>query len=94
MNPELALKSDQWWDTLPVTPLQQVVGFPVSEEIYDRLEIRDQLILDLLMAGWNQTQIGRVLTISQSTVSIRQKGIRYALANTRLKMILEMRVRT
>lgn len=91
-NPDLAELPGEHWDSITITPLQQVLGFPASEEVYDQLPTRDQLILDLLMAGWNQSQIAKALGISQPTISTRQKQIRYQLSNTQLRLMLEMRM--
>lgn len=75
-----------------LTPLEQVVGITMAEEIYDHLNIREQLIVDLLSAGWSQTDIGMILGINQSSVSSGVRRIRFKLANTKLRMILEARI--
>jgi len=76
----------------PIAPLQQVMGFSIAEELYDQLPLKHQLILDLIMAGWNQSQIAKTLDVSQSTISLAHKSIRYTLANSKLKLLLEARV--
>ena len=76
---------------LPMTPIQRVLGFEAAEELYDTMPMREQLIVDLLMAGWNQTQIAQALDVSQSTISVSHKRIRYHLANSKLRVILESR---
>jgi DNA-binding NarL/FixJ family response regulator len=74
------------------TPLQMVLGFECAEEIYDMLEIREQIILDLLIAGMTQEEIGDVLDLSQGWVSVIIHRVRYKLATSKLRTILEMRI--
>ena len=73
------------------TPLEHIVGFKVAEEAYDLLSFREQLIIDLLIAGWNQNHIAALFEIKQPSVSSALRRIRYKLGNSRLKMILEAR---
>lgn len=63
------------------TPLQELFGFQVAEQIYDSLDFRDQIIVDLKLAGWSQEDIGELLGLTQGWVSIIFKGIRYKVAN-------------
>jgi predicted XRE-type DNA-binding protein len=79
-------------DKLPMTPLQIVVGFDVAEETYDKLPFMAQLILDLRIEGWKEMDIARALNIPQPTVNDIFRRTRYALADSKLKMILENRV--
>lgn len=74
-----------------ITPLEHIVGFKVAEETYDRLNFREQLIVDLLCAGWNQAQIGQLFEVSQPSISSSVRRIRFKLANGKLKFILEAR---
>jgi len=78
--------------TEPMMPLEQAVGFKVAEETYDLLPLKHQLVLDLIIAGWNQSQIARCLGVSQSTISLTHKRIRYTLANSKLRLMLESRI--
>ena len=73
------------------TPLELVVGFKVAEETYDRLNFREQLIVDLLCAGWNQAQIGVLFEVSQPSISSSVRRIRAKLADGKLRFILEAR---
>lgn len=75
---------------LPKTPLQRVVGFDVAEEIYDQLPLIPQLILDLKIEGWNDTDISRALGMPRVTLIDTFRRSRYALA--KLKMVLEVRI--
>lgn len=79
-------------NSLPKTPLQTIVGFDVAEDTYDQLPFMAQLILDLRIEGWREMDIARALGIPQATVNDIFRRTRYALANSKLKMILETRV--
>jgi len=74
-----------------ITPLQRVLGFEVAEEIYDTLDMREQLIIDLKIAGWSQHDIGEALGLSQGWVSILFRRTRYNLANSKLLQSIEIR---
>lgn len=73
------------------TPLQKILGFEAAEETYDLLDFREQLIVDLRIAGWSQHEIGEVLGLSQGWVSIIFKRIRYKLAESNFRQTLEIR---
>lgn len=73
------------------TPLQGVLGFDAAEETYDLLDFREQLIIDLRIAGWSQHEIGEALGLSQGWVSIIFRRIRYKLADSNFKRTLEIR---
>lgn len=73
------------------TPLEVIFGFQVAEETYDLLNEREQIMIDLLCAGWNQTHIALLFDISQPSVSSAIRRIRFKLANTRMRLILETR---
>lgn len=73
------------------TPLQKVLGFEAAEETYDLLDFREQLIIDLRIAGWSQHEIGEALGLSQGWVSIIFKRIRFKLAESNLRQTLEIR---
>lgn len=73
------------------TPLQRIVGFDVAEEIYDQLEFNEQIILDLKMEGWVETDIAEALGFGQPWVNILFHRARYKLANSKLRQILELR---
>ena len=74
-----------------VTPLQEILGVEPSEEVYDLLDIRDQIILDLVIAGWTQQDIAEVLCLSQSYIAILLKQIRYKLVDSTLQEIIDIR---
>lgn len=73
------------------TPLEKVVGFEVAEELYDLLDINEQLILDLKIMGVTEHDIGEILGVSQSTVNVLHRQIRVKLADSKLRLILETR---
>lgn len=73
------------------TPLASVVGFNVAEETYDCLTMREQLIVDLLILDWKQSDVAEVMEISRHEVFMRVHSIRVKLANSKLRDILEMR---
>lgn len=73
------------------TPLEKILGCKASEEMYDLLSFREQLIIDLRIAGWSQEEIGNALGLSQGWVSIIFKRIRFKLADSNLKRTLEIR---
>lgn len=75
-----------------ITPLEKAVGFDVAEETYDLLTFREQLIVDLLCAGYTHAQIGHVFDVSQPSVSSSIRRLRFKLADGKLQMILEARM--
>ena len=75
-----------------ITPLEKAVGFLVAEETYDLLTFREQLIVDLLCAGYTHAQIGQVFDVSQPSVSSSVRRLRFKLADGKLQMILEARL--
>ena len=77
---------------LPKTPLQRLVGFEVAEETYDMLPFTAQIILDLKIEGWNDSDIARALGIPRVTCIDTFRRARYFLANSNIKRILETRV--
>jgi DNA-directed RNA polymerase specialized sigma24 family protein len=76
---------------LQPTPLQRVVGFEVSEEIYDQLPLFAQCILDLKIEGYSEPQIASALGIAQSNVHMIFKQARHQLLKSKLHVILEAR---
>lgn len=64
------------------TPLQELLGFKVSEKVYDALEFDEQIIIDLKLAGWSQDQIAEKIGVPQSTIKVKMQQIRYKLANS------------
>lgn len=74
-----------------VTPLEKAVGFSVAEETYDLLTFREQLIVDLLCAGYTHAEIGSVFDVSQPSVSSSVRRLRFKLADGKLQMILQAR---
>lgn len=75
-----------------ITPLEAAVGFQVAEETYDLLTLREQLIVDLLCAGWTHAEIGNVFNVSQPSISSSVRRLRFKLADGKLQMILESRM--
>jgi DNA-binding NarL/FixJ family response regulator len=75
-----------------ITPLEQAVGFLVAEETYDLLTLREQLIVDLLCAGWTHAEIGSVFDVSQPSISSSVRRLRFKLADGKLRLILEARM--
>lgn len=74
-----------------ITPLEKVVGFNVAEETYDLLSFREQLILDMLCAGFTHAEIGNVFDVSQPSISSSVRRLRFKLADSKLKMVLDAR---
>lgn len=74
-----------------ITPLERAVGFQVAEQTYDTLSIREQLIVDLLCAGWTHAEIGHIFNVSQPSISSSVRRLRYKLADGKLYMILQAR---
>jgi len=74
-----------------ITPLEKAVGFNVAEETYDLLTFREQLIVDLLCAGYTHAEIGSVFDVSQPSVSSSVRRLRFKLADGKLQLILEAR---
>jgi predicted DNA-binding protein YlxM (UPF0122 family) len=74
---------------LPKTPLQEIVGFDVAEEIYDQLPLSSQTILDLKMSGFSTQQIADCIGIPYTTVYDNLVRSRFYLA--KLKLTLEIR---
>ena len=75
-----------------ITPLEKAVGFNVAEETYDLLTFREQLIVDLLCAGYTHAQIGEVFEVSQPSISSSVRRLRFKLADGKLQMVLEARM--
>lgn len=80
-------------DTLQISvvPLEMILGWAGAEEIYDLLPEREQLILDLQMAGWSQADIANLFGLSQGWVSVIIRRIRFTLANSQLLHTLQIR---
>lgn len=66
------------------SPLRKLFGFEVAEEVYDTMDIRQQTMLDLKIAGWSQEDIGELYGITQGWVSILFADIRHEMANSKL----------
>lgn len=75
-----------------ITPLEAAVGFQVAEETYDLLTLREQLIVDLLCAGWTHAEIGSVFNVSQPSISSSVRRLRFKLADGKLKLVLDARL--
>lgn len=76
---------------LPMSPLEKIIGFQFSEDIYDHLDLTDQITLDLLIEGWQQNDIADLFNVHKSWITKRLQRIRPYLANTELRRILELR---
>jgi len=74
-----------------ITPLEKAVGFKVAEETYDLLTFREQLIIDLLCAGYTHALIGMVFQVSQPSISSSVRRLRFKLADGKLQMVLQAR---
>lgn len=86
---ETILLTDSFRDQ---SPLAAIVGFDVAEETYDLLTLREQIVIDLLICGFTQNDIGKVFGVSQPSVSSSIRRIRVKLADSKLKMVLDLRV--
>jgi len=78
--------------SLSMTPLQKLLGFDVAEEMYDQLPLTVQLILDLKIEGYNDSDIARALGMPRVTVIDMFRRSRHTLLRSKLKLILETRV--
>lgn len=74
-----------------ITPLEKVVGFKVAERTYDQLTLREQIIIDLLVLGYNQADIAQLYRVTQPSINTAVRRIRITLADSELKMILDAR---
>lgn len=77
---------------LKLTPLESVLGFDVAEELYDELPFMAQLILDLKIVGYTDSDIARCLGMPRTTVVDTFRRSRTTLAMEKMKRILETRV--
>lgn len=76
---------------IPMTPMERLIGFRFSEDIYDHLQLTDQLIIDLMLEGWQQNDIAELFCVNKSWITKRLQRIRVYLASTELYRILELR---
>ena len=74
-----------------MSPLERIIGFQFSEDIYDHLDITDQVLLDLLIEGWQQNDIADLFCVHKSWITKRLQRIRPYLADTELRRILQLR---
>lgn len=74
------------------TPLEQVIGFDAAYKTYELLNEREQVILDLLMAGWRHRDIGDLFGISAESITIALRRMRFKMAQSTLKTILDARI--
>lgn len=74
------------------TPLERIIGFKAAEGTYDLLSLREQLILDLLIAGWRHSDIGGLFDITAESITVALRRIRVKLAHSTLKVILDARI--
>lgn len=74
-----------------MSPLERMVGFRFSEDIYDHLQLTDQIIIDLLLEGWMQYEIADLFCVNKSWISRRLHAIRAYLADTEMRRHLELR---
>ena len=73
------------------TPLEKILGVPVAEETYDLLSLREQIILDLLIVGWHQADIAALFNVRAPSIASSVRRMRFKLADSKLKMILDSR---
>ena len=73
------------------TPLEKIIGIKCAEETYDQLNIREQVILDLLIVGWTQGDIAAFFEVKPPNISSSLRRIRYRLANGKLHQTLQLR---
>ena len=73
------------------TPLEKILGFDVSEEIYDMLDFDEQLMIDLLIVGWSQANIALLLGTKQPNINKSVRRIRFKLGDSKLRQHLEIR---
>lgn len=78
--------------SLQPTPLQNLLGFDVAEEVYDQLPFLVQIILDLKIEGWNDSDIARGLGMPRVTVIDTFRRARHTLIKSKLKLVLDTRV--
>lgn len=76
---------------LEVRPLESIVGFKAAEEAYNLLDEQDQIIIDLLCNGWTYVEIGSIFGAGQSWVSTKVGRMRFKLADSTLRLTLEVR---
>ena len=76
---------------IPMSPLERVVGFRFSEDIYNQLPLIDQLILDLMIEGWQQNDIADLFCVHKSWITVRLHRMRPFLAQTELLRHLQIR---
>lgn len=74
------------------SPLEKVVGFDIAESTYDLLTFREQLVIDLLICGFSQSDIAKIFEVSQPSISSSVRRIRMKLADGKLHLILEARM--
>lgn len=77
---------------LSITPLQRVLGFDVAEEIYDELPFMAQIIIDLKIEGYTDSDIARCLNMPRTTVVDTFRRARNSVAMQKMKLVLETRV--
>lgn len=75
-----------------MSPLERLIGFQFSEDIYDQLDLTEQIILDLLIEGWQQNEIADLLCVHKSWINRKLHGIRAYLGDTELKRHLQLRM--
>lgn len=76
---------------IPMSPLERIMGFRFSEDLYDQLDITDQIILDMMIEGWQQKDIADLLCVHKSWITIRLHRMRAELANSELHRHLLLR---
>lgn len=76
---------------IPMTPLERLIGFQFAEDIYDHLDLPDQIMLDLILEGWQQNDIAELFNVNKSWITKRLQRIRPYIAGTELTRILQLR---
>jgi hypothetical protein len=74
------------------TPLERAVGFYISERTYDLLTISEQIIIDMLIIGYDLVLVSQLLGIRPRELNQVLVLIRTKLAVSELKFHLDMKV--
>jgi Trp operon repressor len=83
---------DTLQDFATQTPLENLLGVPLAEEIYDSLTLREQIILDLLIVDWTQAEIAICLGVHAPSIASSVRRMRFKLARSKLRTLLDSRV--
>lgn len=73
------------------TPLEKVVGFHVSEQTYDRLALTEQVVVDLKIEGFPNTEIAALLGCRPTDINRILRMIQHKLAKSELRFHLDVK---